>query len=711
MPSRRESSLKRSDRRGSLSNTQFNNARRQRGKLMFLNLVAFWIGSLPAIAATGQAPPPAEGDVVESGVFRLHLYKRPTGQETYEIRRDGDGLVLKASYENKDRGVKEPLKATLRLRGDKGLAHFEVKGATSRFTQIDSAVDVKGGKATVREGKKTSERPEPERYFCAGGFAPVSVQMMLIRDWERKPVAGPLETLPSGSVTIDKRGRDVVDVAGKRVELDRYSVGGVVWGRETLWLDPDRKLIAAVTLDAEYNRFEAIREDFEPSLPFFVARAAEDGMALLAELADRFSPKRSGPLAIVGATLIDGTGAPPVEDSVVVIEGNRIAAAGPSARVTIPAGAMLIKATGMAVLPGLWEMHAHFTQVEWGPVYLAAGVTTARDCANEFEFITAARDAIAAGRGLGPRLLAAGVIDGEGTRTIGVEVATTPDQALALVKRYADAGFNQIKLYSSLSPELVKTIAQEAHRRGLTVTGHLPEGMDLERAIADGMDQINHITTIAHALRTPDPAKAKTKAAAFDFTGTARAIDLNSDRAQEIFRLLKEHKTVIDPTVALYELMFHAAGHVAEPGMAKVAPELAGSLNSMGIPAFMEKSAEGLFRKYLEVIGALQKAGVPIVAGTDQAVPGHSLHRELELYVEAGLTPMEALQAATIVPARAMKLDRELGTIEAGKRADLILVAGRPDRKISDIRQVKTVVAAGRVFDCGELWKCVGFRP
>src|SRR5262249_56751526 len=102
---------------------------------------------------------------------------------------------------------------------------------------------------------------------------------------------------------------------------------------------------------------------------------------------------------------------------------------------------------------------------------------------------------------------------------------------------------------------------------------------------------------------------------------------------------------------------------------------------------------------HLEVVAALHRAGVPIVAGTDQSVPGHSLHRELELYVQAGMTPMEAIQSATAVPARAMKLDRELGTIALGKRADLILAEGRPDRSISDIRKVKVVVTGGRVFD------------
>ena len=129
---------------------------------------------------------------------------------------------------------------------------------------------------------------------------------------------------------------------------------------------------------------------------------------------------------------------------------------------------------------------------------------------------------------------------------------------------------------------------------------------------------------------------------------------------------------MIDPTLAIYELFSHAPGRAPEPGLARVAPELAGPLGSMGVPPDREPVFAALFRKYLEVVGALHKAGVPIVAGTDQAVPGHSLHRELELYVQAGMTPMEAIRSATIVPARAMKLDR-------GGRDDRGRQAGRPD--------------------------------
>ena len=558
-----------------------------------------------------------------------------------------------------------------------------MKGRTSRFSTIDTTVDVLGRTAKIQEGDKTSQTPVPDRYFCSGGFAPVSVQMMLIRDWERKRVGGRLQTLPSGAVTIDKRGRDVIEVTGKHVELDRYSVGGVVWGRETLWFDPEQKLVAAITVDAEFNRFEAIREGFEPALSFFVARAAEDGMAVLAELADHFSPKQAGPLAIVGATLIAAPGAPPVEELGRTDRGRqnrrrRLRGAGhdpgrrdgckrPGAGRT--AGALGYARTFHAGrmgtgLPGRWGHHGSRLR----PMSLNS--------------LTAARDAIAAGRGWVRRLLPAGIIDGEGPTTIGVDTASTPEQALALVKRYADAGFPQIKIYSSLPPELVATIAQEAHRRGMTVTGHVPDRMDLERAVADGMDQINHIPAVAHALRTgdsPTAAKAAIKPSQPGTAPVARSVDPESDRARRIIHLLKEHGTVIDPTVALYELMLHPAGRNSEPGLAKVAVELAGPLKSMGVSPDAEKIADAYFRQYLEVIGALHKAGVPIVAGTDQAVPGHSLHRELELYVEAGMTPSQAIQSATIVPAARHEpdvLDRRTGTIEAGKQGDLIPVCG-----------------------------------
>ena len=167
---------------------------------------------------------------------------------------------------------------------------------------------------------------------------------------------------------------------------------------ESLWLDSQDHLIALVSVDAEMDHFEAVAEGYEDGLAAFVTGAARDGMANLAKVASSFIADEPAVTAIMGGRLIDGTGKPAVENSVVILRGGKIVAAGPAASISVPKGAEFVDATGKSVLPGLWEMHAHFEQVEWGPIYLATGVTTARDVGNEREFIVAARDAIAAGR-------------------------------------------------------------------------------------------------------------------------------------------------------------------------------------------------------------------------------------------------------------------------------------------------------------------------
>ena len=138
---------------------------------------------------------------------------------------------------------------------------------------------------------------------------------------------------------------------------------------------------------------------------------------------------------------------------------------------------------------------------------------------------------------------------------------------------------------------------------------------------------------------------------------------------------------------------------------------LAGPINGVGVPDERAAFASAALAKTLELVRVLHQAGVPIVAGTDQTVPGHSLHRELELYVRAGFTPMEALQSATIVPARVMKIDREVGTVEVGKAADLVLLDADPLTNIANTRRISLVIAGGRVYDPAILWRSVGFRP
>jgi imidazolonepropionase-like amidohydrolase len=166
--------------------------------------------------------------------------------------------------------------------------------------------------------------------------------------------------------------------------------------------------------------------------------------------------------------------------------------------------------------------------------------------------------------------------------------------------------------------------------------------------------------------------------------------------------------------MVVFEWLFHSSAvpfAQIEPGAAKLPNELLGPINNTGVPAAQAAAGQANIDLFLKIIGALHREGLQIIAGTDQVVPGHSVKRELELYVKAGFTPMEAIQAATLVPARVMKVDKDLGTVETGKFADLILVDGNPLENISNLRNARFVIANGKMYDCAKLWTSVGFKP
>jgi len=652
----------------------------------------------------------AQSETVERGHFQLHKMEQPIGEESYEIRREGNTVAVKMDFKFTDRGTVVPLAATFRGAQDLSPQEFEIKGQTARPVFLDAAVEVQVDKVRLRDREQWTEVDRPSRFFTIAGYAPTTMQMLMVRYWAAHGSPAQLTTLPRGSVKIEPRGEDSFTVNGKQQQLSRYTVEGLIWGRETLWFAEGQILVAAVTTDAEFDHFEAIRDGYESLLGGLVARSAADNMEALADLSKQISGDHAETLALVHGTLIDGTGKPAIPDAAIVIHRGRIVAAGPKSKIKIPKHATVVDETGKTILPGLWDMHAHFEQVEWGPIYLAAGVTTVRDCGNEFEFIKAVRDAVADGRGLGPRLLLAGVVDGSGPLNMGVQRVDTLEQARMWTRKYHDAGFQQIKIYSSVKLEELKAVAQEAHGLGMTVTGHVPEGLDTYQVVEAGQDQINHIDYIAAMMREPLPPESKR---AERWKATAE-IDLTSGRPQKAIAFLQAHHTVVDPTLALMELFNASSARPPasfEPGVAKLPVELSAQLNDVGPPGPDATIRGRAFQKFVEIVGALHKAGIPIVAGTDQAVPGYSLHREIELYVDAGFTPMEAIQAATIVPARAMSMDHEVGTVEAGKRADLIVIRGDPLEDIHNTRNVESVITNGAIYNADELWKSVGFKP
>ena len=657
--------------------------------------------------AQNTANPPS----IESGKLRFYETKQIRGEETYQINQSPNGeLVLQAKVDMPfaEQETKVLLNTTLRTAKDLTPQSFLIKGPTLLELEEDTSITVQANTATVQDRGQNKSVQLPRNFFTMSGYVPVSVEMMLVRYWlvHGRPASIPL--LPVGEAFVELRGKDTLTISGKAVELSRYHLSGKNWrggwGRQTLWLDAQNQLVAAVNLgsDLETN-FYAFREGYESSTSFFLKRAVEDAIDRLTKFANELSPKPTAPIALVGGTLIDVTGKPPVPDSVVIIEGDRIVAAGSRSTLKIPGNAQVINVAGKFLLPGLWDMHAHLYQTEFGPTYLAAGITTARDVGNDIETATALRDAAKEKRGLGPRMLLAGYIDGKNEgHSFDVQVET-PEEARAAVQRYKNAGYEQLKIRNNVKLDTLKVICDEAHRLGMTVTGHVPDGINALQAVEAGMDQLNHINYVVTGFF---PRR--------DRNNPPLTINLNGPNVLNALKFFKEHGTVIDPTDAVLELMIRPRNvpiESFEPGLTKVPAELIVQINKKGESADEAEGLRMVLDVWLKITGALHKAGVPIVAGTDVGVPGHTLHRELELYIKAGFTPLEAIQAATIVPARVMKVDSEVGNIEAGKRADLIVVDANPLDDVSNIRKVRFVVTQGRMFDCAKLWASVGFKP
>jgi imidazolonepropionase-like amidohydrolase len=631
----------------------------------------------------------ADRDAIERGTLRLHYVQKPIGYERYEITRDGDALTLSSDFDFTDRGGRVQLATTLRTKADFTPTVFKATGKSYRFVNVDSEIRVDGGDAIVRADGADARVTLPAQFYTVDGYAPFAAQMLMLRYWKGHGQPRVLRTvpgLPVNDVVIEARGREAIRIGATVVRLERYAIDGVVWGRETVWLDDQGSLAAAITRAGGLS-FEAVREDLEPALVGFVQRATRDRIGDLEHLTTQMPILKGGTYAMVGATIVDGTGRPAIADGVVVVRDGRIADVGARDAIAVPADVPIVPVAGKTIIPGLWDMHTHVTQIEWAPVYLAAGVTTVRDMGNELEFVTALRDAIDAGRALGPRMLLAGLVDGGGPNAFGVVYAATPEEAKQVVGKYHDAGFQQIKIYSLVTPPIVEAICTEAHRLGMTVTGHVPNGMTIEQAAAAGMDHVAHL-----AIRG----------------------DAGSEEVTRTIEFLKDHKTVIDPTQSWNELLGHAAGapiSAFQPGVAKIPAPLNRVFSNAGVAGIDAATARTRLERGLRIVKALHDGGVPVVVGTDEGIPGHSVHREIELYVEAGFTPMEALQAATIVPARAMKLDVETGTVERGKRADMVVLNANPLESIRNIRAVRWTIRGGRVYDAPALWKSVRFLP
>lgn len=382
---------------------------------------------------------------------------------------------------------------------------------------------------------------------------------------------------------------------------------------------------------------------------------------------------RTKTFVLTHATVIDATGAPPQSDMTVIFKGDRITAIEKTSQSHIPKGTSVVNAQGKYLIPGLWDMHVHLDglePIEEAPEILVSyGITSVRDMGGHWERLQSLRSSIHNGLRVGPSIYMAGyILNGDQAADFHL-VLKTPLEAQEAVEKLKKGGVDFIKVHNQLSREVFTAIASESQKIGLDFVGHVPHGISLLEATEAGMKTVEHIEVLMETelYQKENPTQ-----------GLKDALDrLRGEHGERVFSAFVKNGTAYTPTLSGYRDFVSSA----ETSEAKA-------------------QGEALFRRFIELTGQMHKAKVTLLAGTDyRADPGKRLHEELAFLVQAGLAPMEALQAATSLPAQVLGVTEKVGTIEVGKQADLVLLEGDPLEDVRNMQRIAGVVLRGRFLD------------
>jgi imidazolonepropionase-like amidohydrolase len=608
------------------------------------------------------------------------------------------------------RGKSTEIEAGTRLGPDGMVAALDVRGFTVSGDAAES-FRVADRTATWKSQVDAGSAPyaSPAFYVPEGGPFSSSVLAGAL-------LAAPghsLPLLPGGRATIERLGDAVVGTGEHRVRL-------VCWGITGLGLSP----APVWTTEAgrywgEVSAISLLPAGYEDALDA-LTRAQDDALAARSPaIAHALSKAPTTPVAFTHVRAFVG-GMHFSDDQTIVVDRGTITAVGPSLTTSVPAHAQIVDGRGRTLVPGLWDSHMHVGDDASGPLLLALGITSARDPGNDDELTLARARRRAAGDLLMPRVYPSSLIDGKAPETAQVaNVATTLDEALALVRRARDNGFTAIKIYGSFPAAWVAPTAAEAHRLGLHVHGHVPAGMRPGAAIEAGYDEITHINFVMMEAMPDDVVNTSNGMNRFVGTGRhARMVDLEADPIRSLIALMRARHVAADPTLVVFESILVPENGDLSPAYAPFtgtlppATERGFREGGFAVPEDLSRADfRASFAKLQALTAALHRAGVRVVAGTDGS--GLELVRELELYVQAGFTNEEALAAATIEAARNVGVAERTGSIGVGKAADLVLVEGDPSQDIGALRNTRLVMMDGRLMDADALRKAAGIsgRP
>jgi hypothetical protein len=631
----------------------------------------------------------------------------------HQIVTTGDDGVTHVDFIFKDNGRGPELKEEFALAPDGTFSRYQVKGTSTFGAAVDETFVRTGDKA---QWHSTSDNGEQGMQGGAGMYTPLGGSpeafSVAIGALSRR-ADGKLPLIPSGTLTMRRVAEAEVSHGSDKRKVQLLAVTGVGFTPGFVWATTGAtpRLFAYIAP----GFLQLIEHGWETNGDALEATQKKAEGEALVDLQKRLLHPLAGTTLVRNVRVFDSEHATLGASSDVLLRDGRIASIAKSDD-KIPHADHVIDGNGRVLLPGLFDMHAHFGAWDGG-LHMAAGITTIRDMGNDNTTLQQLIADEKSGKLLSPHVVPAGFIEGESPMSArNGFVIKNLDEAKKAVDWYHAHGYPQIKIYNSFPKAIVRDTAEYAHSKGMRVSGHIPAFMRAQEAVEQGYDEIQHINQVLLNFYVDDKTDTRTLQRFYLPAEKTAGLDFDSKPVQDFIALLARHQTVIDSTLTTFDFIRQRPGTLSQ-AYASVADHLPPDVKrglyvaEMKIPddstaARYEKS----YQKMIEFVGRMYKAGIPLVAGTD-ATPGFTLQREMELYVQAGLTPSQVLQVATWNGAKYARVLDDRGSVAIGKRADLILVDGDPTTNISDIRKVALVLKDGNAYYPSEIDTALGIKP
>ena len=522
--------------------------------------------------------------------------------------------------------------------------------------------------------------------------------------------------LPSGKAVMTLGAKQTIQGPGGPKTVQLAFTRGIVASPLPVWLDENQNYFA------EVGHISTIPAGYEGALKQLRAAQEAATASEVKAIAARFlTAEAKAPVLFDNVQLFDADKGVFVANQAVLAQDGKIAAIGAAGSIKSPAGVRVVDGRGKTLVPGIWDSHMHIGD-DWDVLAnVANGMTSFRSPGTTFDRAIDATKRRASGELLMGEPFISVIVDKKDPLAAqGAEVVGSEAEAIEAIRRIKGAGLWGVKFYTSMNPAWIAPAAAEAHKLGLHVHGHVPAGMKPSEAVAAGYDELTHLNFVAmEAMPKEVVDKANTRQRMEGPAKFFKDVDLDGPLMKGFVADLARRKTIVDPTIVIFESLLVQDGGKPHPAYAPymgiISPVLERAVFTSGGYPLVEGYSRDDYRKsyanLVSLVGKLHQAGVPIVAGTDGM--GVELIRELEIYQQAGFTPAETLQSATILPAKVVGADKRTGSIAVGKEADMVLVDGDVSKEIGALRRVVTVVSDGYVMDGDALRQAAGYsgRP